>query len=398
MTNFLSKSGWSENIAAVSFLMLYPVFFAYNYLVGSGIISAFLGGYFGIVSVVSLFALSVGLRLNKFRDVPASTVFFLIASAHSALVACLNFVVDRPIFVSYEMLKWTFTGLLFACVGFLLGFELRLRGWLEPVVYFFCFSMALVCALNINEYGALAFRSEVAREEGALSSHQGLARSILLTYLVAVAFASQRGAPIMLTLIIFGMVSLFIAGARTELVVFLVSVGVATAARVGLSIGLLIWLTVLPALLLTGVSTLSIVVPESRILELFNLVESTSFLARQFLQQSAIESISSNPLLGDYGGYTSSLGLGGYPHSILSAWVNGGLIGFMLYVAVLVFLFKDLFLTTVRESFLAGDFLHFALVSAALIGVIFSKNQFYEVLAISVGFAASWRRTTVFPS
>lgn len=78
-------------------------------------------------------------------------------------------------------------------------------------------------------------------------------------------------------------------------------------------------------------------------------------------------------------------GLGGYPHNLISAWVNLGLPGFLLYVSAIAAICVGLFRSRYSDDRSVSSFFLSAVVVAAVAGVIFSKNYNYELLAIGFG-------------
>jgi hypothetical protein len=72
--------------------------------------------------------------------------------------------------------------------------------------------------------------------------------------------------------------------------------------------------------------------PDSRILELLDLSQSTSANKRHHLSMYALNTIAQFPVFGDYASYTP----GFYSHNVLSAWVDTGFFGFIFVLALLL--------------------------------------------------------------
>ena len=72
----------------------------------------------------------------------------------------------------------------------------------------------------------------------------------------------------------------------------------------------------------------------SRLFELFNLSGSASFSLRINTFYDGWQIIKEKPLLGEFGHYFYAGG--GYPHNILYAWSNWGIIGFLLNIFLLI--------------------------------------------------------------
>jgi hypothetical protein len=72
--------------------------------------------------------------------------------------------------------------------------------------------------------------------------------------------------------------------------------------------------------------------PSNRILELFDLSQSTSANKRHHLTVYALNTIRQFPIFGDYASYNP----GFYSHNVLSAWVDTGIFGFVFVLALLI--------------------------------------------------------------
>ena len=73
--------------------------------------------------------------------------------------------------------------------------------------------------------------------------------------------------------------------------------------------------------------------PQSRFKQLFVAIqEDASFIERSVFNRYGLSLIADNPLVGAYGMYVHLNGGGSYPHNLLSAWVNLGILGFAFYL------------------------------------------------------------------
>jgi hypothetical protein len=165
------------------------------------------------------------------------------------------------------------------------------------------------------------------------STYQGAGRSVIVAGLVAAACARKVHNQVFLLLLT--TLALLSIGSRTYLVasvavsVVTVVFGIARARR-GLSIILFI------VLIAAGILFLRPLFFETRAAEILDLASSTSWRSRLQLQSLAVGVIQASPLFGDFSYHLREIGSGGYSHNALSAWTQFGLVGFLLYCALLV--------------------------------------------------------------
>ena len=332
----------AQLIADAAFFALFPGFFFYHTLLGTGTIRAFLGGYFSPLSF--LFALPLAAILFSHYKVNSRCIssleihcmifisYFLtivifnsVAGANRAIVVkhllCILFMVNSFII---------FSNIDFSSPTFRLG---ALAALLGMSTIAFSYSVNGVFYL-----GALG----VAKDADSLATYQGFARSYLVTVLPLVAFT--RSLALRLPLYALGVATLFVNTARSEFVAFLFVIPVIEfyfSRRKTLfilaAVLICVWLNIYLEQLLA-------VVPDNRILELLDLSHSSSASKRHHLSAHAIQTIMTHPFMGDYASYAP----GYYAHNILSAWVDLGLFGFIYIIAILIFPAVPIFL---REYF-----------------------------------------------
>jgi hypothetical protein len=208
---------------------------------------------------------------------------------------------------------------------------------------------AITIYFSIDGFFYLKSLDEASNPE-SLATYQGFARSYLYTFLIAICYAKS----ISVRFVLYGLavVSLFLNGARSEFsaVLFIIPLVELYRAKyklyyVALAFFLSTWL---------GANAGSIVdmLPESRILQLFDLSHSTSGAARDQLSTDAWRTILGNPILGDFGSYAD----GHYAHNILCAWVDFGLLGFVFLSVLLMWPAVGLFASGYFSNEKSGDF------------------------------------------
>lgn len=322
-----------------AFILLFPGFFFYQTLLGTGVISAFLGGYFTFVTLIFtlplIFFYSVALKKNKgyFSKFDAYIVFFII---YCILVLAFNFSAGASSSITQRyVLSFLFffdTYIIFRMIDF-------------NDKKFFAFAMlsllimsAITVRFSIDGFFYLQALGEATNPD-SLATYQGFARSYIYTFFIIISIAKSIGARFLLYGI--ASVSLFLNGARSEFSAVLFSIPIIELYYAKHKLYLIISFALL--LILFGVNMQSVVgmLPDNRTAQLFDLSNSSSAVARQQLASNAWRTIIENPVFGDFASYQN----GHYAHNILSAWVDFGLSGFLFFAALLLWpafrLFSD---------------------------------------------------------
>jgi O-antigen ligase len=132
---------------------------------------------------------------------------------------------------------------------------------------------------------------------------------------------------------------LFLIGARSEIVGAVILFGVLeiVASRRPMHVALLVVVSiVLSAIVVLGeLDTLFQFFPDNRFLAL--LLEGSgdaSSAERALFQELAWRAVLDSPILGDYGHYEREVSAGAYAHNWLSAWVDLGLVGLLLFIVL----------------------------------------------------------------
>lgn len=356
------------------FFMLFPGFFFYHTLLGTGTTGAFLGGYFAPVALAFAAPVSL-LYLSRMRREPRRLTlvdlhyglffayFLCVVVVNAAAGANSVIVVSHVLAILFMVLVYVmfcfidFEGRPFRTVG--------LASMLAMSTIAFSYSVDGVFYL-----GAMG----IAKDADALATYQGFSRSYLFTYLAVVAFT--RKLPLRMLLHALGAATLFVNTARSEFAALLFAIPVIEfyysrhklfflLASAGLAVTIGLYFDQILAAL-----------PSNRILELLDLSHSTSANKRQQLTLHAWQTIAAHPILGDYASYKP----GYYSHNVLSAWVDLGAFG-MAYLAALAvapvtpMFFHEYFAARARGLFLMA--FAFACVTVLL---LLSSHYFTDML------------------
>jgi hypothetical protein len=316
---------WAE----LGLWLLFPGFFAYQTLLGLGLIRAYLGGYFAWISLLMLppLLMSYLLRLRqdnyRIHRVDAAMLGFL---AYYAVIVAVNsgYAGDAT---GHHVLGLLYIFLLFVIFKTLDygSRRLRITLWLSVLgMSAVVFSYAVDGAFYLAALGA-------ARDPDSVATYQGFSRSYVLP--IVVLLACTRQAPVRWALYAVGLPTLYINTARSEFGALLFLVPLLELHTARSRMAMLAAMAVVVLALQLNLDALIAAVPGNRTLELLDLSHSSSASARHELTLHALRTIADHPILGDYGSYAS----GKYSHNILSAWVDLGLFGFVALLALLLY-------------------------------------------------------------
>lgn len=371
---------FNQLVSAISFTALFPLFFFYHVFIANGFISPFFGGFFG-PAVVALFPFLVisFLYFLVRRDLVAGywllPLFFALMSWSIFWIAFHAFTdPNNPAHID----------LMETCVFWMAtcSTAIFLPIYSDRFMVFIVFLWAGVIFFSVYLVDSSMLMTAGTGEES--STYQGLARSLLITSFFVVSCIRQTQARWMFAAI--SVASLFLIGARAELYGFIGAYTVfeftlnrrSRASQVAFGIVLFAAAIVIA----NNFDYLSV----SRQFEVFNLSDSTSWQARQYLQRFAIFQIESSPIFGVYGGHLM-LGEGEYAHNALSAWVSLGFPGFILYTTICV-----VALVASLRALIASPDSRLARMAvmvsfATLLLIIASQPVFWEVPGLAWGFA-----------
>jgi hypothetical protein len=361
-------------VAGAAFFALFPGFFFYHTLLGTGTTGAFLGGYFSPISLIFLLPLAA-IMFSRCRQVPRSisniAVHYAVFLGYFLIIIVCNSIAgaNRAIVINQLL-----------CILFMINTYI-----LFSVIDFSSQSFRITALITLAGMSAIAFTYSVngvfylgamgvAKDADSLATYQGFARSYLVTFLPVIAFT--RALTMRLTLYGLAAATLFINTARSEFVALLFVIPIVEfyfskhKLLFILTVGLLcVWLN------LYGDQVMA-TLPDNRVLELLDLSQSTSANKRHHLSVHAMQTIAAHPLMGDYASYAP----GYYSHNILSAWVDLGLFGFLYLIAILVVPATPMFL---REYFAGrrhGTFiLAFGLVCCTAL-LLLTSHYFTDML------------------
>lgn len=373
-----------DRAATLAFLVVFPTFILYQTLVRAGLMYPILGGYFtaGVVLALPL-ALYAQLRQWR-RSGPAPTVAeplflaFLLLFSMSALVGMLQGASDEITLphLAY-VLKFSVIYLICKCVnGGSKAFQVMSRASLVVIIL----AIAVTASPSQVLLGAVAGLAEGSVE----IDYQGVA----LAYVVMVLFIApaMKGGGRAVTYLA-SIPVLFLVGARSEFVAFVV---LACAVEYCLSksrMKFLLTFVLLAAMMASVWLIATSLLPENRMLGLLQLAADDSVGDRRWMHSGAVETIMANPILGDYASYEP----GTYAHNVLAAWVDMGVLGFVLTVGLILVPLVELARRFRRDS---GDTLYVQAVSSMVVVtmlLVLAKTHTYQLIPVAVGLYSRYR-------
>jgi hypothetical protein len=377
----------SDLIIQLSFLVLFPGFFFYNTAIGIDLIPAYLGGYFAIVSLALFPALSF-VYIKKNDRIVLIEIIFALFLIFFLSVAVINYLINgNDIIAKNHIPSVIYLANLFVIFK-LIKFDNRVRFLIVASLV----AMSLII-FYFSEGGAFYLKAQnIASEAESVATYQGFARSYLLTFLVAATFFKSKIARLLLYMM--AIPSLYLNGARTELVAVVLLISMVEFYFSKHKLFLVILAASAATIIGLNADTLAELLPDNRILQLLDTSQASSAILRAEYFSNALRTIADNPLLGDYASYVRVTGIGTFAHNIFSAWVDLGLIGFLLLSSILIFpplvLYRDWIMS--REN--TTEFLlALSVFSVTTLLVFVAKDYTYMLTGAAVGTFVKYKQS-----
>ena len=385
-------------IAYIMFWVYFPGMFLYNFFVSTGAISAVLpGGGAGFVTalIIPFFFLQY-LYSKKFRLVFGRLeIVFLSIIIFSSFLAFVYFSIGIPSKVTFEMFYRTTTSILVLFAYFLAAYSLNLESifFSKLLIISFLVLSALII-YNVNwDYGLLSISANYANDfnvgkDTKIASYQFYARIFAPLSILVICLSKSMIRKIFF--VILAMTCMVFIGSRTEMILMFVVFPfyylITNITRLSKMISVFSVLIVSSLFVLIFLDeVLDLLTVNSRLSSLIDLSSDTSLSERDIALQFSIREIKESPFFGSYGSYASYESLGFYPHNILSAWHNYGILGFTQYVA-LFFIF--IFITLKKSISRITDIYSYAgivILLFSFMALLVAKESSYPLLGLGVG-------------
>lgn len=371
-------------MGSIAFFVLFPGFFVYHVLVGTGRIPAVLDGYSTraaalVLPFLALAFVNHGLRHRRSRT-QVDGIFFLFLAYFGAVVGFnLAWRADLTIAVPHLGILIQFAAIYLA---------IRLVDPTSPLFRWAALLSFFVLTATVFTFSAGgAFTVVAGALEGTeekLADYQGYA----FVYVVLVLFlaATLRSANARLAVYALAVPALFLIGARAEFAAFLLVPPIfefCLGRRKAL-----FWIAgagILSTVLLLLVAGADLF-PGSRVLALMASTPDESVMERARLTREAWRSLGDSPLLGAYASYPP----GEYAHNLLSVWVDLGVVGFLFFVLLLLLPAIDLVLGLRTRAAEPDHVLALAVFAVSAVLFVLAKNFTYQMFPIALALYARY--------
>jgi len=373
-------------VAIFAFFLMFPGFFVYHTLVGKGHIPAVMGGYSTSIAALMLPLLAAAYARHALRDRGGRSlidaVFFLFVIYFAALVG-FNLLSGADPAIGIPHLASAVQFLSIFMVVKLVDLTSRAFRVAAPA-----FVGLLTAIVFLNSPGGVFNVAPVDLHLSGdkVADYQGYA----FVYVVLVLFfvATLRSAASRMLVYAVAVPALFLNGARSEFIAFLLVLVLTEFYRARRKDVFALAMAGLVAVMLLSVGLLVELYPENRVLLLLGFDSDGSVVERARMLRMAWETMGESPILGAYASYPE----GEYAHNILSAWVDLGLFGFLLFASLLlvpaVELLRD-FRARAREPFYA---LTLSVFAFAVLLFLSSKNFTYQMFPVAIALYSRYRR------
>lgn len=354
---------------------LFPLFFLYQLAVSKGI-SPVLGGYTGIVSVISL---------------------------ASILLIAFAFHRQRGFWVSFDLwvvllflygLAWSYTSQVYlpekglgenVIGGLVIWLSYYFFGRVVPFEdrqfsRLFLFSYLLMLAVIVSNVEDGVFK--LGRGESA-ATYQSFAYSFL--FVSCLVLMNRRSLVAAWVVAAVTLLALVLNGARSEFIAFVIIL----LTYFLLGRGRVISFALMVIAFAVAIANMAFLenFEKNRFYNLFFMGAQGSLDERTQANSAGLETILKNPVLGDFASYPPGL----FAHNVSSAWVDLGLVGFVWFIALAIYCVYILIRTPLSFSESREKRMLFALILAGVVLLISAKYFTYPLFALTLGLIVNYQ-------
>lgn len=392
---------YMQKLSRWMFWLLFPGLFLYSSAVGLGVIPAFLGGGYGVFLALTFIVLFPAVMLTSRQLEGVAQIYFAL---FMGLLICASGYLTFHYFFGNSLHQrpdvlhqWMVLIISWAAIFSVGYFWPKQQSTTEILVLVgMLIIMFLLVVLNL-ESDKLLFALGKYRSEDYFLSYQGFARSASVTGLVLLAVIRRQYLFWAMSGLL--LVTIFLIGSRSELAGLLFVFPILIVYQLAKHPVKTVIIAFVAVIVLGTYLVMNWKEPSlERQMQILNPLVSHSVLKRIKYSSEALQAIAENPISGDFAGhaYFSGGGQQRYTHNLLSSWRQLGLIGFLLYSALLVWPVFGTFHRMIRNPGLlqidiwriSGAISVFMLVLA-----IGAKSIFSSILVLSWGvFLAALRQ------
>jgi hypothetical protein len=379
----------------ICFLTITISFFLYNYAIFEFNMTPFLGGYFTLMTLCLLPFLVI-LSSWKYSGFEC---LYLSGYLYFSLLGGYFYLTHKELGgFEFDMLKYTIVGVFNNIFIFYL---FRNMNYLvrEKTFFLVTISLCFICYIMLINIGA-GFVFNPRASNGDISTYLIFSFIYILLYVYLLSFLYAFKSRFFTISLIIGLLFLFIAGSKANFIFFVFSAVVLYLYVGGFSISNAFKVLFMGLFLFSLLLLFWYYAPESRIFQILSPTTDRSTMYRFEGILYALEVIGNNIFLGDYGAYVIKYdAVSAYPHNILSAWVNNGILGVLFFVAIYSYIFLYIILKRRRilkyiafDSVLRFLFFYFSIfLSLSFFKLMFSDQYLTMYFSIMVGIFISFR-------
>lgn len=378
-----------KSIAFLGFFIIFPFFIFYHTLISFGIINPIFGSLLGSASflIVLIFIISY-LDLKRAKVSRINKYEFIVWTFYLYILfwATFNFVLHGHYYYIEASFNQVIASLGVSLSLYLIGKYIYIEK--TKVLILVSFSVFLVFLFIYTVItGKFNFMpNRVGGAEEVVATYQSFSGLILVMGLIALVITGHR----MGQLVVFlsSVIIIFYLGSRSELVAYVLGAIVYFIYFTSIKHKIYMYIFLIISMFLLFVISIDLsYLSDSRVLELADVDNSSSWNSRMDLNQVAIQQVLDSPFIGFFGGHTYYFGTtGSYAHNIISSWVSFGFIGFFLYfILMLTPVIYSLRLYFLRKTYSNRKKVVFILSFVFLFLVIFSKSVYWTMPSLLWG-------------
>lgn len=332
----LRQPGAGSRLGLAGFVCVFPGFWVYHALVAHDLVPPVLRGY-SVAVATMVFPL---LALGYTRHVVAGRASLMDAVFFTVVGAWLLFTVSQFLAGATPAIVLSHLGSIPQWLSLYL--IARLLDIDDATFRLLCrLSLALMTAIVLANLSAGSFALESNSvpidKRVSVATYQDYALSYLITALFCAIQSPTAVARAWLYLAAIAV--LFMIGARAEFAAMLITVVILESCRARRRAAPVVLTLLFTLIVGLALQVLIEELPGNRVVAIITRrSDDFSIQERLFMLESALRTIETNPLSGHFASYTP----GEYAHNVLSAWVDLGLAGFLVFSVVLIAPLLDL--------------------------------------------------------
>ena len=325
----------NKGLGFTFFLVIFWGYILYSFALLFELTPPIFGGFFGPFSAIAcilFIATSLGTIKLSYKASPLYAFFIFSAFSLASITTLVSFFYVELKPATIQSLEMLIFWIAMYCIGFYLTLVDKKFIYKVSIALSILFLLYAVFYLISTGKYMLPFGTYEIENEN-ITGYQSLARNIMVVSFLVIAFTQRKITQLFYTLV-FTFI-LFVIGSRSEFYAFIIAIisyQCILAVKVKSNfIGLIILLLLTISIFITNYD----VIMSSRQLNVANIDTDSSWILRNQMREFAQNTIVTHPILGSFGDHLRFSGnnsIGTYSHNVLSAYVNYGLVFFILYL------------------------------------------------------------------